>query len=98
GFESVYALCLSDNRETIHHWNAFANGSSGCCIEFYQERLLAILDKSEGVKYGKTTYVKVADLNKQEFNDDMLPFIKRHPFKPEKEFRIIVLSNEKQKD
>lgn len=98
GYESVYALCLSDNRETIHHWNAFANGSSGCCIEFYQKKLLDILDKNEGVKYGKTTYLKVADLDKKKFNDDMLPFVKRHLFEPEQEFRIIFLSQEPQKE
>ena len=29
GYESIYALCMTDKAETYHHWNAFTNGDSG---------------------------------------------------------------------
>lgn len=98
GYNSIYALCLSDEGETIHHWNAFANGVSGCCIKFHYEKLIADLESANGVIYGKTDYIKLPDLKNINLNDEKLPFIKRHPFEPENEFRIIATSNNEQKD
>ena len=54
-------------------------------------------DKIDRVKYNKITYLKLIDLNKRVLSDDMLPFVKRHPFEPENEIRIIFLSNIEQK-
>jgi len=28
GVSAVYALCLTYGNETVHHWNAFGNGTS----------------------------------------------------------------------
>lgn len=57
--KSIYALCLTHGRETINHWNTFANGASGCCIEFNSEKLFKCLDKINGVVHGKSEYVKI---------------------------------------
>lgn len=95
--ESVYALCLTYQNETIHHWNAFANGTSGCCIEFSPERLFTLLGKIDEVNHGKAQYIKVGDLKKHNFENEQLPYLKREPFKPENEYRIIAMSNQPQK-
>jgi hypothetical protein len=95
--ESIYALCLTHQNETIHHWNAFANGTSGCCIEFSPEKLFDILSKTKEVIHGKVEYIKIKDLPSQEFETAKLPYLKREPYKPENEYRIIALSDESQK-
>lgn len=84
--EGIYALCFTHGSETIHHWNAFAGGTSGCCIEFSPERLFAILDKDERIQHGRVEYVAMQNLK---YNAAELPFVKRQPFAPEKEYRII---------
>jgi hypothetical protein len=92
---SIYALCLTYKNETIHHWNAFANGSSGCSIEFSPTKLLALLD-AKGIKHGKTEYIRVRDLGELKCKKEQLPFVKREPFMPESEYRIIATSNNRQ--
>jgi hypothetical protein len=93
--ESIYALCLSFKNETVHHWNAFANGSSGCSIEFSPTKLLALLD-ANNIKHGKAEYVRVRDLGELKFTKEQLPFVKREPFTTESEYRIIATSGNKQ--
>jgi hypothetical protein len=95
GVSAVYALCLTYGNETVHHWNAFANGTSGCCIEFNPDKLFGILNGVQGVSHGKTSYMSIRNL--RDFSADELPYFKRLPFKPEKEYRIIATTNEPQK-
>ncbi|SDK03204.1 hypothetical protein SAMN04487935_2368 [Flavobacterium noncentrifugens] len=92
--ESIYALCFTHRNETIHHWNAFANGTSGCCIEFSPEKLFDILSRDSRISHGKTQYMSLKGLCDVE--TAQLPYLKRLPFEPEKEYRIIAASNEKQ--
>lgn len=93
---SIYALCLTYKSDTIHHWNAFANGPSGCCIEFSHSKLTNTLDQLQ-IKHSKVTYMKVSDLTTDlPISVDLMPFIKRTPFKPEYEYRIIATTNEDQ--
>jgi hypothetical protein len=40
---NLFALCFSYGDETIHHWKTFADGISGCCIEFDAPKLIAAL-------------------------------------------------------
>lgn len=87
--ESVYALCLTDRRETIHHWNTFASGTSGCCIEFDRRKLIQCLKSVEGVAHGKVEYVKINDLAQVSTKVNKLPYLKREPFEPEREYRIV---------
>jgi len=46
GIEKLFALCFTHDYETIHHWKTFANGSSGCCIEFDADKLIQIFKKA----------------------------------------------------
>lgn len=91
---SIYALCLTHKNETIHHWNAFANGTSGCCIEFSPRKLFNILDNEEAVIYGEAEYISINNL--PDFEIQQLPFVKRLAFNPENEYRIIAISDEEQ--
>lgn len=93
--KAIYALCLTYKNETIHHWNAFASGTSGCCIEFSPAKLIELLDRNN-ILHGKAEYVRVRDLPKLTHSIEQLPFVKREPFTPESEYRIIVTSNKKQ--
>ena len=92
--EALYALCFTHGSETIHHWNAFAGGTGGCCVEFSPERLFKILDADERIVHGKVEYLSLRSLPKA--TDHNLPFVKRQPFAPEKEYRIIAATNSEQ--
>ncbi|HEY5345954.1 MAG TPA: DUF2971 domain-containing protein [Verrucomicrobiae bacterium] len=85
----LFVLCFLIGNETIHHWSAFADGISGCCIEFDKAGLEKIFSakKSNGVRFGKVDYRKI----KEEIDDcaDMIPFQKRDPYKIENEFRVV---------
>lgn len=91
GAKSIYALCLSYG-ETIHHWNAFANGTSGCCIEFSQEKLFSTLNDA-GIGHGKAEYLSLKSLGSHPV---LSPYLKRLPYKPEKEYRILITNNQEQ--
>jgi hypothetical protein len=95
---SIYALCLTDDRETIHHWNAFASGMSGCCIEFHYDKLIAAITQKDAIVYGKTEYITLKDLSTLGDKIENLPFLKRYPFRPENEFRIVALCDEPQRE
>src|SRR5690349_15189787 len=40
GIRGLFAVCCGTGDETVHHWKAYANGISGCCIEFNGNKLL----------------------------------------------------------
>ena len=95
--KSIYALCLTHKSETVHHWNAFANGPSGCCIEFNYPKIKLLLDNRPNVRHSESEYIKVSSISTYSTdNFKALPFIKRLPFKPENEYRIIATSNNNQ--
>ena len=96
--KSIYVLCLTDKRETIHHWNAFANDTSGCCIEFDSQKLLNTITNNDSVvKHGKVEYIRLNKLSPVKNSIEKLPFFKRDPFQAENEYRIIVVCDEEQK-
>lgn len=76
----LFALCFTHESETIHHWKTFANGSSGCCIEFEAQGLLEILDKIKEVRHGAMRYIKINDLKDPNIAVYEFPFIKRRPY------------------
>ncbi|WP_231426981.1 hypothetical protein [Pedobacter sp. Leaf250] len=90
----IYALCLTYGTGSIHHWNAFANGTSGCCIELSPEKIFGVLSKTQGVIHGKAVYMGIKNLS--DFKTEQLPYFKRLPFKTEKEYRIIATSDNPQ--
>jgi len=94
--QSIYALCLTDQNETIHHWNAFANGAEGCCIEFSPRKLFVFLQKIDGLTHGKVLYTRIQDLKRSTFETAQLPYLKRDPYKNENEYRLIYTNDSAQ--
>lgn len=87
--KTLFALCFSYGDETIHHWKTFADGISGCCIEFNSRKLIDLLEKLDGVRFGPVVYRKINDLKDGTITLDGIPFTKRWPYRCEEEFRII---------
>lgn len=90
--KNLFALCFSYGDETIHHWKTFADGISGCCIEFDSLKLINLL-MAQNVRYGKVEYKKLKDVTDSTINIDDIPFTKRWPYRCEEEFRIIWAGN-----
>lgn len=87
--QSLLALCFSHGSETIHHWKTFADGISGCCIEFSRKSLIEHIKMHPGVRYRDVTYRKLKDLKGGTIRLNDMPFTKRWPYRCEEEFRII---------
>ena len=88
GFRRVLALCFSYGDETIHHWKAFSDGISGCCIEFDAIKLGRLFD-AQGLRHKAVTYRKMKDLKNGTIVVDEIPFSKRWPYRCEEEYRVI---------
>ena len=89
GVKSIMSLCFSQGDETVHHWKTFANGTSGCCIEFNKTHLDKILKKIPGLKFGPVNYRRLADIQKNHVPLDVIPFVKRWAYRVEEEYRLI---------
>jgi hypothetical protein len=87
--KSLLALCFSHGSETIHHWKTFADGISGCCIEFDRKSLIRRIRTLTGVRHRDVTYRKIKDLTTETIRLNDMPFTKRWPYRCEEEFRII---------
>jgi len=87
--KSVLALCFTNASETYHHWRVFSSGSSGVCVHFNGPELKSGLTTVQGVQFEEVTYLKVDELRKKRPTVNQLPFIKRIPFKAEREFRAL---------
>jgi hypothetical protein len=85
--QNLFALCFTHWFETIHHWKAFANGSSGCCIEFYPIKLFKIFGRIKELRHGVVNYIKITDA--KSFAIVEIPFTKRMPYEFEHEYRVI---------
>ncbi len=86
--KTVLAICLSEASETYHHWKIFTEGSdSGVCIQFDRDRLLEAFPAKTNVRHGAVEYV---ELNKATVPAlDRLPFLKRFPYRDEREYRFV---------
>ncbi len=85
----LFALCFSFKSETIHHWKSFANGASGCCIEFDAEKLLKIFDSNTKFRHGEINYHLINEAKRTSIPIRDIPFCKRKPYEPEGEYRVI---------
>lgn len=85
--KSVLALCFAQTSETYHHWRVFTGGTSGVCIQFAKADFLEGLPQD--VMRRRVKYVKMRELRAVARVLDDLPFLKRYPFRDEKEFRIV---------
>jgi hypothetical protein len=93
GLKTLLALCFTQVAETYHHWRVFAAGSSGVCIKFKRTDLIKAVDKCGGVRTGEVEYLKLEEARSRKPTIDQLPFIKRHAFEDEDEFRVIFESS-----
>ncbi|MDB5532444.1 MAG: hypothetical protein JWO28_759 [Hyphomicrobiales bacterium] len=89
--ESVLALCFAKAPETYHHWRVFTHGSDGACITFRREELVAKLSCNAGIIAQSVKYKLIRELNAFSPAVKDLPFLKRQPYKDEKEFRILYI-------
>ncbi len=88
-FESVLAACFTMGSETYHHWRVFAPGADGVRIHFSSGRLLPALRTYEGIRFGSVAYKKIDEMRMADVALDQLPFLKRIPYRDEKEFRVL---------
>jgi len=86
---SVLALCFTREAETYHHWRVFAPGSAGVRISFDASRLQPCLDQCSGLRLEAVRYVRLKDMEGRQFSVDELPFVKRFPYRAERETRLI---------
>ncbi|HEX4409929.1 MAG TPA: hypothetical protein VH206_14245 [Xanthobacteraceae bacterium] len=86
--KTVLALCFTQQGETYQHWHIFAPGSSGIRVEFRREPLLKALKKKAGIRDGRVDYLTLNGIDKTPIALEKLPFLKRHAFKPEDEYRL----------
>jgi hypothetical protein len=95
GLQSLLAMCFADCGETYHHWRVFTEGKSGVCFELDKIAFLESLDALDGFEYRKVDYRRLNILSGNPgWNVADLPFIKRAPYKPEKELRVIFCSDD----
>lgn len=92
GLKSLLALCFSQAAETYHHWRVFSSGPSGVCIVFDRERLLDDIAGAPGISVGSMRYLTMKEAKQATFSIDELPFVKRQPYKPEREYRALFAS------
>ncbi|RWX85887.1 DUF2971 domain-containing protein [Pseudomonas aeruginosa] len=95
GYQSTYALCLADASETYHHWRVFSHGGSGVCIEFDREKLLSAVLAVPGLRAEGVKYKTIETLRSSAPLQNDLPFLKRHAFIDEREFRLFYGSQKK---
>lgn len=87
--QKLFAVCFSIGDETIHNWKTYANGISGCCIEFDENKLLKSFPIKKNFRRRNVTYKKIEKVEKNPIPTGDIPFTKRWPYRCEKEFRII---------
>jgi hypothetical protein len=89
GAKSVLALCFAEAPETYHHWRVFSSGSDGVCLEFDTAKLQEAAASHPRFKCGSVEYRTIDLAASKGIQTEDLPFVKRFPFRDEKEFRII---------
>lgn len=84
--KSVLALCFTQADQTYHHWNVFAGGSTGVCIDF--DRLM-LMKNLGGVQRGCVKYKTIKELHDFRPQESQMPFLKRYAYRDEKEYRLV---------
>ena len=88
GLNAVYALCLTEASETYHHWKVFSSGSSGICFVFKKEALLEWAKPIDRLRVEAVKYRTINECRDNRPTLEDLPFLKRHAFGDEIEFRL----------
>jgi hypothetical protein len=96
--QSVLALCFAEAPETYHHWRVFSHGSDGVCLQFDKDALVEALEENGEIRFGTVTYSTINNAASNRIKTNHLPFLKRYPYKDEKEFRIIYVDMHEAKE
>ena len=95
GANTVLALCFTESDEKYHHWQVFFYGSDGVCIEFDKQQLMRTWIGDPTIRMESVTYELIKNLRARVMIDvERLPFLKRYPYKDEREFRVIYVGDE----
>lgn len=90
GLTNLFAICFAETQETYHHWRVFSAGADGVCIEFDKDAILTAFDGDSAIRKGPVTYRLIDTLRKRaEIGVEELPFLKRKPYEPECEYRVV---------
>jgi hypothetical protein len=89
----VLALCFTTKGETYHHWRVFCGSKEGVCIQFHGHKLLDVVKKEETIRADYVRYMTIKQIKNSKISLPQLPFIKRHSFRDDSEFRIIYERN-----
>jgi hypothetical protein len=91
GEGSVYALCMTDGKETAHHWQLFAGHSHGLCIQFDRDEFIDHISKADKtLLHGWVQYKNLTEIRElSPIPTDTLPFLKRETFAAEAEYRVV---------
>lgn len=93
----LYALCATEAPETYHHWRVFGGKSEGACLEIRRAPLEESFAGDGRIRFGRVQYKKIAEVKALHASDrNNLPFLKRKPYEPECEYRIIAETEEPQ--
>ncbi|MEQ1881891.1 MAG: DUF2971 domain-containing protein [Burkholderiales bacterium] len=86
---AVLALCLTEAAETYHHWKVFA-GEGGGCIVLHKASFIDHVRRGCGLPCQKVQYRTHRQMDENgPPKDGDLPYLKRHAFRHEIEWRVI---------
>jgi hypothetical protein len=91
---TLLLVCFTHETETIHHWKAFSNGMSGCCIEFDYAQIMKHVNKNKKIRHDVVDYLKINQINPNFIDISEVPFKKRYPYRIESEYRFLYESKE----
>jgi hypothetical protein len=93
GAGAVFASCCTLSTETFHHWYVFGGTHAGAFIEYDRTELESCFKslKAQGhkIRYAKVKYFTLGRVEK-DATLNSLPFLKRWGFQSEREYRVIV--------
>lgn len=92
--KTLRALCFTEARERYHHWKVFAPGPCGVSIAFDGGALLDAAKNMPDFLGQSVQYLTLKQSAAMHPGPKELPFLKRYPYRDEKEFRMIVASGE----
>jgi len=99
--KSLFAICFLRAPETYHHWKIYA-GECGACIEFDKRKMVNLFKADKFCEIKKVRYWSATTINDKikthEIDIELLPYIKRPPYRGEEEIRGIFIKNEKFKE
>lgn len=98
GIEGLYGMCATQSKETYHHWRVFTEGNTGACIEINKAALEESLRSQNGYRCQIVRYATLSEAkNLGSEPPECLPFLKRHGFTDEKEYRLIYEDSQPQR-